>query len=125
MKFEQVCQPLNAYFSQHSVFRILLPLSVPLMLACVALRLIGIFIALGSLVSTLTFVGFFLFLILTVSTCDFRMAAIGMGCLAAEYLVALLQNLIKYQSLAYGSLIYMLLLGYLAFLAYRKSLILN
>lgn len=124
MKFEQVCQPLNAYFSQHPLFRVLLPLSIPLMLLCAALRLVDFFISLG-LVATVAYLAFFLFLILTISTCNFRMAAAGLGLFALDYVFSLVRSLMKYHTLSYVSVIYLLLFGYLAFLAYRKSAVLN
>lgn len=125
MKFEQVCQPLNAYFAQHPIFRILLPLAIPLMLLCEGLQILGIFISLGGLVSVVTFLGFFLFLILVVSTCNFRMVSIGLAMLTAEHLISLLRSMILYRSLSYGSLVYVLVFGWLTFQAYRKSTVLN
>lgn len=125
MKFEQVCQPLNAYFAQHPVFRILLPLAIPLMLGCAGLNLLAFFISLGGVVNALVYLGFFLALLLVVSTCNFRMASVGLGLYALDYLLSMLRTLIKYHSMPYSSLIYCLVFGYLAFLAYRKSAILN
>lgn len=122
MKFEQVCQPLNQWFSQHPIFRVLLPLSMPLMFLCAGLRVLDNFISLGNAVITLTFLGFFLFLLLVVSTCDFRMTAAGLALFTLDYLIGLLSTLIRVHSLPWGSLIYVLVFGYLAFLAYRKSM---
>ncbi len=125
MKFEQVCQPLNAYFTQHPLFRILLPLSIPLMLVCEGLQILSVFISLGGLVSAVTFLGFFLFLILVVSTCNFRMAVIGLALLTAENIINVLRGILSYHTLSYGSLVYVLVFGFLALQAYRKSAVLN
>lgn len=125
MKFEQVCKPLNAYFSQHPIFRVLLPLAIPLMLLCEGLQVLGIFISLGGFVYAATFLGFFLFLILVVSTCDFRMASIGLAMVTAEHLISLLRSMILFRSLSYGSLVYVLVFGWLTLQAYRKSAMLN
>lgn len=125
MKFEQVCQAGLAYFQQHPVFRVLLPISMPLMLGCAALRLVGNLISLGGFVSALLFVGFFLALFLTLAQCNFCMAGIGLGLLAADYLWSLLHSLIKYHSVSYAALVYLIVYGGLAFLSYQKSMTFN
>lgn len=121
MKFEQVCQTLNAYFAQHSLFRILLPLSVPVMIVCAAIQLVSSFISIGSVASAIVLFAFYLFLVLTISTCNFRMTAAGLGIYALYYVIALVKNLIKFRSLSWGALIYLVVYGGLAFLAYKKS----
>lgn len=125
MKFEQVCQPLNAYFAQHPVFRVLLPVSMPAMIICAAIHLVSGFISIGSVASALVLVLFCLFLILTVSTCSFRMSAVGLSVYAAYYIISWLKNLIRFHSLSWVSLIYLAVYGGLAFLAYRKSIDFN
>lgn len=125
MKFEQVCQSGLAYFQQHPVFKILLPISMPLMLACAVLQLVQNLISLGGFVSALIFLGFFLMLILTLSQCNFRMAAVGLGLFALDYLWSFLSVLIKYHSLSYGVLLYLAVYGGLAFLSYKKSIAFN
>ena len=121
MKFEQACQSLNAYFAQHPVFRILLPLGVPLLLVCAVLQIRGSFIALGGLVNAVTYIGCFLALILVVSACNFRMAALGLALITADYLISLLRSIISYHSMNWGALLNLLLFGWLAIQAYRKS----
>lgn len=121
MKFEQVCQPLNAYFAQHPIFRILLPLSVPLMLICAAIRLVSSFIEIGSVASAVVLILFYLSLILAVSTCNFRMTAAGLGGYALYYVISLVKTLIRSHSLSWVALIYLAVYGGLAFLAYKKS----
>lgn len=125
MKFEQVCQSGLAYFQQHPVFKVLLPISMPVMFGFVALRLLQNLISLGNFVSALTFLGFFLMLFLTLSQCNFRMSAFGLAGFALDYLLSFLTSLIKYKSLAYGSLLYLVVYGGLAFLSYKKSLTFN
>lgn len=95
MKFEQVCQSALAYFQQHPVFKILLPISMPVMLVCVVLSLLQNLISLGGFVSAL------------------------------DYLLAFLVSLIRYHSLSYGALVYLVVYGGLAFLSYRKSMTFN
>ena len=125
MKFEQVCQTALLYFQQHSVLKIFLPISTPLMLLCVVLRLVQNVISLGSLVSTLTFFVFFLMLILTLAQCNLRMAALGLAGFTLDYLLSFLMSLVRYHMLAYGSLLYVVVFGGLAFLSYQKSMTFN
>ncbi len=125
MKFEQVCQTALAYFQQHPVFKILLPISMPLMLVCVVLRLVQNLVSLGSFVSALIFFTFLLMLFLTVAQCNFRMAAVGLAGFALDYLLSFVVSLIRYHSLAYGTLLYLVVYGGLAFLSYKKSMTFN
>ncbi len=125
MKFEQVCQSGLAYFQQHRIFKILLPLSIPLMFVAVALDILGIFVSLGSFVYAVLFFAFFLALAMTLAQCNFRMAAFGLGLYAIEYLISLLRTLIKYKYMPYGTLVYLVVFGFLAFLAYKKSVSFN
>lgn len=125
MKFEQVCQSALAYFQQHPVFRILLPLSIPIMFVAALLDILGIFVSLGSFVNALIFFAFFLALFLTLAQCNFRMAGIGLGVYALSSLIVLLIDIIKYKFMPYGTLVHLLVYGFLAFLAYKKSVSFN
>ena len=125
MKFEQVCQTFNQYLSQQNYWRVLLPLAVPGMFVCAGLQLISNFIYLGAVVNVLSYVGFWLFLLLSLSTCSFRMSAIGLGIMGLDHVWNLLSSLFKYHSLNYSALLYLALYGGLAYLAYRKSLSVN
>lgn len=125
MKFEQVCQSMNTYFSQNRIGRVMLPVSVPVLLVCAVLSVVADFISLGSIVNTLVYILFFFALILVLSCCNFRMAAIGMGIFALDYLYGFLYSLIKYRAVNYSSLIYVLLYAFFIYQAYRKSLQIN
>lgn len=125
MKLEQVCQALGAYFEQHPVFKVLMPLGTPIMLACVILQEVGLFVNLGSVVETIAYLGFFLGLLLVLAACNFKMSAAGMGIFALGYLFSVLRSLIQYHSIYYSGIIYLLLFGFLAYQSYRKSLLIN
>lgn len=125
MKFEQVCQSALTYFQQHPIFKVLLPISIPLMYVCVLIRLVENLISLGSFVSGIVFLGFFLMLFLTLAQCNFRMAAFGLAGFALDYLLTFLVNLIRWHSVAYGTLLYLVVFGGLAFLSYKKSMTFN
>ena len=121
MKFEQVCQTMYAYFSQKPLIKVAIPLAMPLMLIFAALRLLNTFISMDSVVHAIIFFGFLFFLILTVSACNFRMAAIGLGLYALSYAVSFLSSLIRYQNFRFSVLLYVLVYGFLAYQALRKS----
>lgn len=61
MKFEQVCQSINMFFKQNPIIRVLIPISAPLMVGCAVIYALGYFIALGSAIQALSYVGFFFF----------------------------------------------------------------
>lgn len=122
MKLEQVCQTLNAYLSQKPLFRTLMPLAPVLAIVFAAVSLLGNWISLGSFVNALCFVGFLVGLLLALSLCQFQMLAVALGLWAVDYAYGFLYNLIRYRSLAYGSLLYLAFYGALAFLSYKKSL---
>lgn len=125
MKFEQVCQSALMYFQQHPIFKILLPISMPLMFVCVLLRLVNNLISLGGFVSALAFLGFFLMLFLTLAQCNFRMVAFGLCGFTLDYVITFLVNLIRWHSIVYSSLLYIVVFGGLAFLSYKKSVTFN
>lgn len=64
MKFEQVCQTMNRYFLQKGIFKIMLPISTPIMIVCVGFQLLNRFVSIGGAMSTLTYIGALLSLIL-------------------------------------------------------------
>lgn len=125
MKFEQVCQSALAFFQQSRIFKVLLPISIPIMFIVLALDILGIFVSLGSFVNALIFFVFFLSLFLTLARCNFRMAAIGLGVYALEYLISMLTTIIKYKYMPYGTIVYLVVYGILAFAAYKKSVSFN
>lgn len=125
MKFEQICQSLNTYLGQNPVIRVLMPLGMPLMFVCVILQILGRFISLGSVISTVAFLGFFFFLLLVLSNCNFKMAAVGLGLFTITYLYSFLYSLFKYRNFNYSAVIYVLVFGFFAWQAWRKSLQIN
>lgn len=125
MKIEQLGQTLREYLSQFSITRVLLPLAPILLYVFTGLRVLDNFFNLGMLVSTLVYVLFFAALLLAFANCRFRDIAIGSGIMGILNLINLIRFLIQYRTLYYDSLIYLLLYGLVAFLAYKKSLHFN
>ena len=125
MKFEQVCQSINTYFSQKSFFRVLLPLSVPILLVCVVLDVVNCFIRLGSVMNVIVYFIFILAFLLVISTCNFKMIAISLGVEGLTYVYTIIYYLIKYRTFNYSAIIYLLVYGFLAYQAYRKSIQIN
>ena len=123
MKFEEVCQTLNAYFTKKNFMNVLLPLSVPMLLVCAILRFVMNFISLGSVLSAVTYFGFFFALLMVLSLCNFKMAAIGLGIYALDYAYSLLYNLIRYQYVSASTVIYFIVFGFFAYEAYKKTII--
>jgi len=125
MKFEQVCQSMNTFFKQNPIIRILIPISIPIMLICVAFQVMGYFIALGSVMQTVSYLGFFFMVLLVLSECRFKMAFIGLGIYALMHVYPTLLSLLKFHAMNWGGIINLLFFGYLAYQCYRKSLQIN
>lgn len=125
MKIEQLGQALREYLSQFSIMRVLLPLASILLYVFAGLRLLNQFISLGGLVATLVYILFFCALLLVFANCRFRDIAIGCGIVGIMYAIAFIQYVFRYHSITYPSLIYFLLYGLVAFLAYKKSMSFN
>ena len=122
MKIEQLCQTLKAYLSQFSTVRILLPLSSVLLYVCGGLRVLNVFVSLGSVVLALLFFIGLAAAVLTLAECQFLSLTIGLGLYAVSYALSFILSLVRAHYLAYGTLIYLLVYGLLAYLTYRKSL---
>jgi len=125
MKFEQVCQSMNSFFQQNSIIRVLLPISVPIMFVCVTVQWLGNLISLGGVANAISQIGFFLMVFLVLSSCNFKMASVGLGIYALMYLYYILRSLLKYHSLNWGSVVYLVVYGYFTYQCYRKSLQIN
>lgn len=125
MKFEQLCQSINMFFMQNPIIRVLIPISTPIMVVCVVFHVLGYFIVLGSAIQALSFLGFFFTLLLILSECRFKMAAIGLGIYSLMHIYSVLRSLWKYHMMNWGSIVYLLVFGYLTYQCYRKSLQIN
>lgn len=121
MKFEQVCRTLGEYFSQHRLFRVLLPLSEAVMLVCAVLSILGNIISLGVL-SSIIYMLFWTGVVLSLGKCNFKMVAAGFGIYTINYLLNIVLTLGRVQYLSIATLLYALLFGFFAYLAYKKSL---
>ena len=124
MKLEQVCQTVKEYFSQNSFMRVLLPIAPILLYVCTALRVLGNYVSLGAVVSTLAYICFFGAALLVLSNCQFRALLIGTGVMGILYLLELVTRLFR-GYLSYSALIYLVLYAAAAFLSYKKHLQLN
>lgn len=122
MKFERVCESFNVFLAQSRFIEKLFPAAMPLMLLCAALRLLGIFVPLGGVVNAVIYFGFFCMLLLVLSLCDFKMAAVGLLLYALAYLCSFLKSLFAYHSISWGVIIYFGVFLYLACLSFRKSM---
>lgn len=122
MKIEQLCQTLHEYLAQFSQVRVLFPLAAPVLYVCGAIFVVNVFISFGSVISALAFLLGIVMMVLTLAQCQFLSLAIGLGLYALNYAVGVVRSLVLYRYVAYGSLIYLLFYGLLAYLAYRKSL---
>lgn len=122
MGIEKVGISFNEYCANNKILKVLLPLSVPILLVTAVIRFLQNFISIGSVASALVYVGFILGVLLTFAKSEYKMMSIGIGICILDYAYAVLMSLIKYQSISWGSLIYILIWGFFAFMAYKKSI---
>lgn len=122
MGIEKVGMAFHEYCVSNKILKVLLPLSMPVLLVTAALGFIQDFVSLGSVLGALIYVGFFLGILLTFAKSEYRILSIGLCIHAAGYVFGIVKLLIKYHSLSWSSLIYILAWGFFAYMAYKKSI---
>lgn len=125
MGIEKVGVVFNEYCLEHKILKILLPLSVPILIIAAVLRDVQSLVSLGSAVTAVAFVGYIIGILLAFAKAEYQMMALGMGLYSIGYAIYFLRSLIKYQVFGWSSAIYLLVWGFLAYLAYKKSIELN
>lgn len=120
MQFERLCQDLQLYFSNHCVFRLLIPFALPIFLLCSILQFISFFIYFGSLLFTLTFLLFWISVFFLLSSSNFLILTVGFSIFALRYLISFTLTIVQNQMLDWSAFLYLLFYGGLAFLSYRK-----
>ncbi|MGE5327981.1 MAG: hypothetical protein ACM3KR_00535 [Deltaproteobacteria bacterium] len=117
--YENISAELKAYFSNHSIFKILLPLDMVLVFGGVGLQIISEFINLGSLVNGLAYWGFILGLLLAYANRHEKVLYIGFFAYAGLEAWDIITNL-KYLSSYFSTLITGLIFGYLGYLVFKR-----
>lgn len=125
MKFEQVCQSLYSYLIQNRVVRSILPYAGFIMFLCAGLQLLGSFVSLGSFAYTGSYLGFLFMMLLVLSLCSFKLAAIGWGIRSLQYLYYVLRAMLKDHYMNWTAIIYLLVYVCFAYQCYKKSLQVN
>lgn len=125
MGFENVCKSLKNYFSNNKILAPLQMYALPVTLACGALMVLQLIIPGFSLgwFYTLVKVAFYLFFFMLLGTENYLMIAIALGLRAVYFLIDEIQALVgEYSFFSMGSLIYVIVFGFLTYLAYMKSI---
>ena len=125
MGFENVCKSLKNYFSNNKILAPLQMYALPVTLVCGALMVLQLIIPGFSLgwFYTLVKVAFYLFFFMLLGTENFLMIAIALGLRAVYFLIDEIQDLVgEYSYFSMASLIYIIVFGFLAYLAYMKSI---
>ena len=122
MGFENVCKSLNAYFSNNKYTAPLLPFSMIAALICGGLLVLSSIpgVSLGWVIAIIR-VAFWFFFIMLLGTENYLMIAIALGLRVAESLVDELVDIFKYKFFSWSALVYIIVFGFLAYLAYMKS----
>ncbi|SER86624.1 hypothetical protein [Butyrivibrio fibrisolvens] len=125
MGFENVCKSLKNYFSNNKILAPLQMYALPVTLVCGALMVLQLIIPGFSLgwFYTLVKVAFYLFFFMLLGTENFLMIAIALGLRAVYFLIDEIQALVgEYSYFSMASLIYVIVFGFLTYLAYMKSI---
>jgi uncharacterized integral membrane protein len=125
MGIEKVGIAFNEYCCNNKFLKVLLPINIPLLFICAILRNVQNFISIGSSTGAIVFFGFILSVLLTFSKSEYRMLSIGLGIYSLDYVYSIVRYLFKYQTLNWNSIIYFVVWGFFAFMAYKKSLRIN
>ena len=122
MGFENVCKSLNAYFSNNKYLAPIQAFALPATFVCGALLIISSIpgVSLGWFISVVR-VFFYLFFFMLLGTENFLMIAIALGLRVAESLIDELVDIFKYGFFSWSALVYIVVFGFLAYLAYMKS----
>ncbi len=125
MGFENVCKSLKNYFSNNKILAPLQMYALPVTLVCGALMVLQLIIPGFSLgwFYTLVKVAFYLFFFMLLGTENFLMIAIALGLRTVYFLIDEIQALVgEYSYFSMASLIYVIVFGFLTYLAYMKSI---
>lgn len=125
MGFENVCKSLNAYFSNNKYTASLQPFAMIATLICGGLLVLSSFpsVTLGWFIAIIR-VAFWFFFIMLLGTENFLMITVALGLRFAESLIDEIVAIFKHYSYfsSYASpLVYIIVFGFLAYLAYMKS----
>ena len=117
---ENVSNELKKYFEGKPIIASLLGLDMILLLGVVVLDFIDIFVGLG-IISALVFYAMIVAILLCLANRNFNALMMGLGGKAVVELVTLLYWLIRWESFLWGSLIGLIIYGFFAYQAYRKT----
>ncbi len=119
---ENVSNELRKYFEGKPVISSLLGLDMVLLYGYVALMIINSFFYLGGLISALLFYLFIISILLCLANKNFNVLMIGLGAVAVVNLIEFLVFLFKYESFSWSYLFAVIVYGFFAYSAYKKTL---
>lgn len=120
----KISTELRASFSEHSIFKILLPLDVIIIYGCVGAMVLNNFIHIGGLLDAIAYYGFFMGLILAFSNEHNKVLYTGLFVYVASEAFQVLKYgiLESYRFLDYHSLITAAIFGYMGYLVYKLDI---
>lgn len=119
---ENVSSELKKYFEGKPLISSLLGLDMILLYGAVALMILNSLVSLGGLISGLLFYIFLFSILLCLANTNFSALMIGLGAYSAYKFIDLIITIFKYRILSWGTLYAVLIYGFFAYMAYKKSL---
>lgn len=118
--YQNISNELKAFFSNHPIFKVLLPIDMIFLFGGVGLLILSHFVSLGSLVYGVAYWAFILGLVLTYANLNEKYLYIGLFCYAALKALIVITNL-KYFSSYYSTLLDCIVFGWLGYLVFKHN----
>lgn len=121
--YSNISSELRAYFSNHSIFKILLPIDMVLLFGgLILMALSGIFgINFGGIVNSIAYWSFILGLLLTYATMKEQFLFIGLLGYGAINVIEIIIYLFRWKTFSWGSLFAALIFGGLGYLVFKRT----
>jgi hypothetical protein len=120
MNFDRVSEELNNYIKSKSFMAFALPIANILIYVCIGIRVLNLFIGMGSIILTIVTYVYFFSIVLLVAKKDYLSLAIGLGGNGAIYVFRMIRSLFS-RYLSVSLLIDIAVYLLLAYVAFKKS----
>ncbi|MCX8132067.1 MAG: hypothetical protein N3I35_18460 [Clostridia bacterium] len=120
--FKNISNELKTFFSNHSFFKILLPLDIILLIGGLGVMILNEFISVGSLLYSIAYYIFLLGLLLTYAGFNQKMLYIGFFTYGIIQVINVFQGLLaSYGYMNYHALLTALIFGWIGYLIFKRS----
>lgn len=120
--YKNISNELKAFFTGHSIFKVLLTLDIAFIIGGLGVIILSEFVNVGGLLYSLAYYIFLLGLLLTYANFNQKMLYLGFLVYAAVQVINFLQSFFaKYSYLNYNAILTALIFGGLGYLVFKRS----